>query len=148
MSLSRRIAEDLRAALKAQHRQRLAVLRLLKAAIDRERIDSGREPDDAGVVAVLRRAHRQRQEAAKMLADGGAQADSERELAEAAIIDEYLPQMMGEDEIAGHVDAAIEQAGAAGPADMGKVMGLLKQQLAGRADMKQVSETVRSRLSR
>ena len=147
MSLSRRIAEDLRTALKSGDRLRLAVLRMLKAAVDKERIDSGRELDEAGVLAVLRRQCKQRREAAKMLAAGGAPADAERELAEAAMIEEYLPQMLGEDAIAERVDAAIAQTGASAGTDMGKVMALLKRQLAGSADMRQVSEAVRRRLA-
>ena len=147
MSLSRRIAEDMRAALKAGDKPRLAVLRMLKAAVDKERIDSGSELDEAGVQAVLRRQHKQRREAAKMLADGGAPADAERELSEAAMIEEYLPAMLGEDAIAERVEAAIASTGAAAPADMGKVMGLLKRELAGSADMRQVAEAVRRRLA-
>ena len=135
-------------ALKSGDRQRLSVLRMLKAAVDKERIDSGSELDDGKVQAVLRRGRKQRQEAAKMLADGGAPADAERELAEVTIIDEYLPQMIDAQAIAAKVDAAIKETGAAAASDMGKVMGLLKQQLAGQADMKEVSEAVRKRLAR
>ncbi len=146
-SLRQRITTDLKAALKARDSERLSVLRLLKAAIDKQAIDSGAELVEEDVAAVVRRQHKQRREAAKMLGDGGAAADAARELNEAAILEDYMPQMLDEADVAAKIEAAIAASGAAGPADMGKVMGLLKGELAGRADMKAVSGTVRKLLA-
>ncbi|MCY4324896.1 MAG: GatB/YqeY domain-containing protein [Betaproteobacteria bacterium] len=149
MSVAQRIADDLRSSLKAGDKPRLAVLRMLKAAIDKERIDSatGEELAEPAVIAVLRRQHKQRLEAAKMLADGGAAADAERERSEAVLIEQYLPQMLGAEAIAERVEAAIDKTSAATPADLGKVMGMLKGELAGVADMGQVAAAVRKRLA-
>ncbi len=145
--LKDRINEDTKAAMKARDKGRLAVLRLIGAAIKQREVDSRTELDDAGVLAVLEKMVKQRRDSIAQYEKAGRDDLRQQEEYELTVIQEYLPQPLSEAEIAELVDAAVTEAGAASVKDMGKVMGLLKPRLAGRADMGQVSRLVRERLS-
>ncbi len=145
--LKDRINEDTKAAMKARDKARLAVLRLIGAAIKQREVDSRTELDDAGVLAVLEKMVKQRRDSIAQYEKAGRDDLRQQEEYELTVIQEYLPRPLSEAEVAELVDAAVAEAGAASVKDMGKVMGLLKPRLAGRADMGQVSRLVRERLS-
>jgi uncharacterized protein YqeY len=136
------VQADTRTAMKAGERDRVAALRLLTDALQKD-LKEGNEDE----VAVLRRERKRRLEAAAAYRDGGSAERAQAEEAEAAIIDEYLPAELGDDELGAIVDEAIADSGAEGPQDMGKVMGPAMAKVAGRADGKRVSALVRERLS-
>lgn len=140
-----RIAADLKAAMKARDARRRGALKLLKAAIDRERIDA--DLDEARVHALVASQRKQRLEAAELYAGNGDAARQEQEEYEAALLAEYLPAQLDGAELEARIDAAVAAARAEGPRDMGKVMALLAKELGGSADMKQVSAKVRARLA-
>ena len=136
------VQADTREAMKAGERDRVAALRLITDALQKDQKEGN---DDE--VAVLRRERKRRLEAAEAYRDGGSADRAEAEEAEAAIIDGYLPAELGDDELGAIVDEAIADSGAEGPQDMGKVMGPAMAKVAGRADGKRVSALVRERLS-
>ena len=140
-SLLDRVQADTRTAMKAGERDRVAALRLVTDALQKDLKEGG---DDE--VAVLRRERKRRLEAAEAYRGGGNEERAASEEAEAGLIEGYLPAELGDDELAVIVDEAIAQAGAAGPQDMGKVMGPAMGKVAGRADGKRVSAFVRERL--
>ncbi|MBF2735552.1 MAG: GatB/YqeY domain-containing protein [Betaproteobacteria bacterium AqS2] len=140
-----RIAADLKAAMKARDAKRRGALKLLKAAIDKARIDA--DLDEAKVHALIASQRKQRLEAAELYAANGDAARKEQEEYEAALLAEYLPAQLDDAEVEARVDAAIAAAQAEGPRDMGKVMALLAKELGGAADMKQVSAKVKARLA-
>ena len=140
-----RIAADLKAAMKARDARRRGALKLLKAAIDKERIDA--DLDEAKVVALVASQRKQRLEAAGIYADSGDAGRQEQEEYEAALLAEYLPAQLEGAELDARIDAAVAAAQAEGPRDMGKVMALLSKELGGAADMKQVSAKVKARLA-
>jgi hypothetical protein len=147
MPLKARITDDMKAAMRAHEAARLSTIRLLLAAIKQREVDERREMSDADVVAVIERMVKQRKDSITQFEAGKRQDLADAERAEVAILDGYLPQRMSDAEIDAAVDAAIARTGAAGPAGMGKVMGVLKGELAGRADMGAVSARVKSRLA-
>ncbi len=147
MSLKDRITEDMRAAMRARQAERLSAIRLLLAAIKQREIDSRAEADDAAVLAIVEKLIKQRKDSIAQF-DAGGRADLvAKETAEVDVLAAYLPQQMSEAEVGAAIDAAISELGATGPAAMGKVMGLLKPRLAGRADIGQVSAVVKRRLA-
>jgi len=149
MTLKDRITADMKDAMRAKAAARLSTIRLLLAAIKQREVDERRMQTDADVVAVIDRMVKQRKDSITQF-DAGHRPDlADAERAELAILEGYLPQRMTEAEIDAAVDAALgaaRAAGAAGPALLGKVMAALKPQLAGRADMAQVSAKVKARL--
>ena len=149
MTLRDRITEDMKAAMRAKAVARLSTIRLLLAAIKQREVDERRTLSDADVVTVIDKMVKQRKDSIAQF-DAGHRPDlANAERAEIAVLDTYLPQRMSEAEIAEAVDAAISAAraaGGAGPAVMGKVMAVLKTELAGRADMAQVAAAVQARL--
>jgi uncharacterized protein YqeY len=147
MTLRSRIQDDVKAAMKAKDAPRLATLRLLTAAIKQREVDERIELDDAQVVAVIEKMIKQRRESVTQYQAGGRQDLADQETFEIGILAAYLPQQLTEAEIAAEVAAAVAASGAAGPADMGKVMAVLKGRLAGRADMGKVSALVKARLA-
>ena len=147
MSLKDRITEDMKAAMRARQAERLSAIRLLLAAIKQREIDSRTEADDAAVLAIVEKLIKQRKDSIAQF-DAGGRADLvAKETAEVEVLAAYLPQQMSEAEVGAAIDAAISELGATGPAAMGKVMGLLKPRLAGRADIGQVSAVVKRRLA-
>lgn len=147
MSLQSRLDDDLKEAMRSGDRLRRSVIRLMRAAIKNEEIAAQRELDDAGVVEVLTRQVKQRRDSIEAFTQGGRQDMVDKEQAEVAVILEYLPRQMDADEIADLVRLAINETGAASPADMGKVMGRVMPQVKGRAQGGQVS-AIASRLLR
>ncbi|HEY5633381.1 MAG TPA: GatB/YqeY domain-containing protein [Burkholderiaceae bacterium] len=146
MSLKDRITEDMKAAMRAKDAQRLGAIRLLLAAIKQREVDERVELDDAAVVAVVEKLGKQRRDSIEQFTRAGRDDLAARERFELDVLAGYLPRQAGADEVAAAIDAAIAATGAAGPKDMGKVMGAVKGKLAGRADMAQVSAAIRQRL--
>ena len=147
MSLKQKLIDDMKAAMKAGQKGTLAVIRLINAAIKQKEVDERIELDDAAVIAVLDKMVKQRKDSISQYdaANRGDLADIER--AEMAVIETYLPAKMDEAAIVAAIEAAKAQTGATGPADIGKLMGVLKPMLAGQADMGLVSRLVKAALN-
>jgi uncharacterized protein YqeY len=147
MSLKARINEDMKAALRGGDKLRLATVRMLMAAIKQREVDDRREMGDGDVLQIVEKLIKQRREAAAQFATGG-RADLEgKELEEARLLAGYLPAQLGEAEIRALLEEVIRSTGAVNIKDMGKVMNALRPQVQGRADMSQISNLVRARLS-
>ena len=146
MSLKTQVQDDMKAALRAREAARLSAIRLLLAAIKQKEIDERVELDDSGVMAVVEKLVKQRRDSARQYEEAGRPDRAASERFEIEVLSTYLPAAMDEAELVAAIESAIRQTGAAGAADMGKVMGLLKAQLAGRADMSDVSRRVRTQL--
>lgn len=147
MSLKQTLIEDMKTAMKAGEKERLGVIRLVNAAIKQKEVDERVELDDAAVIAVLGRMLKQRRDSVSQYEAAGREDLAAVERAEIAVIEGYLPAQMDEAAINAEIDAAFAATGAAGPADMGKLMGALKPKLAGKADMGLVSKLVRQKLA-
>ncbi|MEX2209303.1 MAG: GatB/YqeY domain-containing protein [Patescibacteria group bacterium] len=144
MSLYERIHDDLTGAMKTRREPERTVLRSVVAALKNAEIESGKPLDDTAVTAVLSRQLKQRQEAAEAAAARPEMAEQEQR--EAEVISCYLPEPLSDEALAELVDAAVVATGAAGPSDIGKVMGALKSKTAGRADQGTVAKLVKERL--
>ena len=136
----------MKAAMRAKDSERLGTVRMALAALKQVEIDERIELDDARVLAILDKQVKQRTDAAKQYRDAGRDDLAVKEEAEMVVLKEFLPQPLSADEIAQLIDDAIASTGAAGMQDMGKVMGILKPQIQGRADMGAVSGQVKARL--
>jgi len=146
MSLKDRITQDVKDAMRAKDKPRLATLRLITAAIKQREVDERIELDDTQVTLVLDKMVKQRRESIVQFEKAGRDDLIVIENNELEIIIPYLPEQLGEDEINALIDAALEQTGASSIKDMGKVMGQLKPQLQGKADMGAVSALIKARL--
>jgi len=147
MSLKARITDDMKSAMKAKETTRLGAIRLLLAAIKQKEVDERIELDDAAVIAVIEKMLKQRKDSITQYEAAQRQDLADAEKFEVGVLSAYMPQAMSADEVAAIVAKAIVDSGAKGPADMGKVIGLVKPQLAGRADMGEVSKLVKAKLS-
>jgi hypothetical protein len=147
MSLKARITEDMKTAMKAKEATRLATVRLLLAAIKQKEVDERVELDDTAVVAVIEKLVKQRKDSVSQYQAAARQDLADAELAEITILAAYLPEKMSTEETAAAVAAAVAETGASGPADMGKLMAVLKPRLAGKADMAEVSKLVKAALA-
>src|SRR5690242_1461895 len=147
MTLKARITDEMKDAMRAKATARLSTIRLLLAAIKQKEVDERVEVSDADIVAIIDRMIKQRRESIAQFDAGGRSDLSTAEAAEIAVLQQYLPARLSETEIDGRIDAAIARAGVSGPAAMGKVMGALKAELAGRADMTQVAARVKAKLA-
>ena len=147
MSLKERLSEDMKNAMRAKDQLSLSTIRLINAAIKQYEVDERSEADDTKVIALITKMVKQRKDSAKIYTDAGRQDLADKENAEIEVINRYLPQMMSAAEIEQAVAAAVAQTGAAGMADMGKVMGVLKTLLAGKADMGEVNKILKAALS-
>jgi uncharacterized protein len=147
MTLKIRITEDMKSAMRAKETQRLSAIRLLLAAIKQREVDERKELTDADVVAVIDKMLKQRRDSIDQYSKGGREDLADVERFEITVLQAYMPQALSDAEIDAAVAAAVAASGAKGPADMGKVMALLKPQLAGRADMGKVSASVKAKLS-
>jgi uncharacterized protein YqeY len=147
MSLKDQITDDMKAAMRAKDSERLATIRLLIAEIKRKEVDERIELDDAQVVAIVEKMIKQRKDSITQFEAGGRQDLADIEKAELAVLVTYMPAGLSDEEVAAEVAAAVAASGAAGPQDMGKVMGILKPKLAGRADMTAVSAQVKKALT-
>ncbi|MGG1949011.1 GatB/YqeY domain-containing protein [Trinickia sp. NRRL B-1857] len=148
MSLKDRINDDMKAAMRARETGRLATIRLLLAAVKQREVDERVTLDDAAVTAVIDKMIKQRKDSISQFEAAGRTDLVEQESAELAVLTAYMPAQLSEAEIAAEVQAAVAETGAAGPQDMGKVMGVLKAKLAGRADMTAVSGLVKAALTK
>jgi uncharacterized protein YqeY len=147
MNLTQRITEDMKQAMRDKAPARLSTIRLLLAAIKQREIDERIELDDTQVLTVIEKLVKQRRESIVQFEKGARPDLVAQEQAELELLLAYLPAQMSEAEIAPLIAAALAQTGAQGPADMGRVMALLKPQLAGRADMGKVSALIKAQLS-
>lgn len=147
MSLKEQITNDMKAAMRAHETARLGTIRLLLAAIKQREVDERITLDDAGITAVIDKMIKQRRDSISQFKTAGRDDLVSRESAEVAVLSAYMPAQLSDAQIAAEVQAAIIQAGASGAQDMGKVMGVLKPKLAGRADMTAVSARVRAALA-
>lgn len=147
MSMKTCLVDDMKAAMKSGDKARLAVIRLINAAIKQKEVDERVELDDAAVLAVLEKMVKQRRDSISQYEAASREDLAQIERDELAIIDAYLPEKLGEDAIKAAIETAIAQTGAQSPADMGKLMGVLKPQLAGQADMGLVSKLIKARLT-
>lgn len=148
MGLRDQINDDLKAAMRGGDAARRDTIRLLTAALKQREVDERKALTDADVLAVIEKMIKQRRDSITQFEQGGRQDLADKEKQELVLLQAYMPQAMGDDEIAAAVAAAIAGSGAAGPADMGKVMALLKPKLAGRADMGKVSAAVKAHLAK
>lgn len=145
-TLKARLDADVKDALRRGEKERLGVLRMILAAVKQREVDGRRALDDADIIAVLERLARQHRESIEQFRKGKREDLADKEARELAVVTAYLPAPLDEAGIQAAVDAAIAETGAASLRDMGKVMGLLKSRLQGRADMGAVSARVKQRL--
>jgi len=138
---------DIKACMKSGDKSQLAVLRLISAAVKQREVDERVETDDAAMIAILDKMAKQRRESIEQYQKGDREDLAAIEVAELGIIQNYLPEALPEGEVMGLIDAAITETGASSIRDMGKVMGKLKPQLQGRADMSSVSALIKSKLT-
>ena len=147
MTLKSRVNDDLKAAMRTGDARRRDALRLLLAAVKQREVDERKELGDADIVGVIERMIKQRRESIAQFEKGGREDLAQNERFENDLLQGYMPQALSDAEIATAVAEAIAQSGAKAPSDMGKVMGVLKSKLAGKADMSKVSALVKSRLA-
>ena len=143
MSLKQQLNQDMKTAMKGGDRHTLGVVRLINAAIKQREVDERIELDDVGVAAAMEKMVKQRKDSVSQFEAAGREDLAAVERAEIEVIEKYLPAKLGETQIQAAIDAAITETGATGPADMGKLMGVLKPRLAGQADMGLVSALVK-----
>ncbi len=147
MDLRGQISQATTAAMKARDKARVATLRLINADIKRVEVDERKELSDDEVIAVLNRMLKQRNDSETQFRDAGRDDLADQEAYEIGVIKEFMPEALDEATLNGLIDEAVAASGAESMKDMGKVMGLLKAQVAGRADMGQVSAKVKARLA-
>lgn len=148
MSLKDRINEDMKSAMRAKDAARLLTIRLLLAAIKQKEVDERISLDDAQVVGVIDKLVKQRKDSISAFAQAGRTDLVDKESAEMAVLEAYLPQRLSASEVADEVRRIVAELGASGPADIGKVMGAAKGRLAGKADMGMVSAAVKAALAK
>jgi hypothetical protein len=145
--LKQRITDDMKSAMKAKDKQALKAVRMILEAIKQKEIDERIELDDTQAMAVIQKMVKQRKDSISQFSDAGRTDLVEIEEAELEIINNYMPEQLSDEEVALVVDKAINDSGANSMKDMGKLMGMLKAQLQGKADMSLVSQLIKSRLS-
>lgn len=148
MTLKERITDDMKAAMRAKDAPRLGTIRLLLAACKQREVDERIELDDLAVVGLVDKLIKQRRDSIAAFEQGGRADLAAKESAEIEVLQGYLPQRLSSDEVTAAVSRIVAALGASGPADMGKVMGAAKTQLAGKADMATVSAAVKQALSK
>ncbi len=147
MSLKAQITEDMKTAMRAKDSERLGTIRLLQAAMKQKEVDERIELDDAAVVAIVDKLIKQRKDSIAAFEQAARQDLADKEKAELAVLAAYLPERLSAEEVTSAVQAIVAALGASGPGDMGKVMGAVKTQLAGKADMGMVSAAVKAALA-
>ncbi|MCA2016071.1 GatB/YqeY domain-containing protein [Vibrio tritonius] len=147
MALIDKLKEEQKSAMKAKDKVRLGTIRLALSAIKQREVDERITLSDDEIVAVLTKMVKQRRDSVAQYEDAGRQDLADAELAEITVLEDFMPQPLTEDEVAELIKNAVEESGAAGMQDMGKVMALLKPQLQGRADMGKASGLVKAKLS-
>jgi uncharacterized protein len=147
MSLKDQITEDMKAAMRAKDAPRLLTIRGLLAACKQREVDDRIVLDDIAVIAIIDKLVKQRKDSIAQFTTGNRPDLVEKEAAELLVLEAYLPQRLGADEVAAEVSKIVAELGATGPGDMGKVMGAVKARLAGKADMALVSTAVKKALA-
>ena len=147
-ALTQRLTDDMKLAMRNKDKERLGVVRLALAAIKQREVDERIALDDAQVLAVLDKMVKQRRDSIQQYEAAGRQELADQENYEIGVLQDYLPTALSDAEIDALISQAMESSGAAGMQDMGKVMGILKPQVQGRADMAAVSQKIKARLSR
>jgi uncharacterized protein len=148
MSLKDRITDDMKAAMRAKQTERLSTIRMLLAAMKQKEVDERIVLDDVQVIAIVDKLIKQRKDSIAAFQQAARADLVDKETAELAVLEAYLPQRLSADEVAAAVAKVVADLGATSPGDMGKVMGAVKAQLAGKADMGLVSAAVKSALSK
>ena len=148
MSLKDQITEDMKTAMRARAADRLSTIRMLLAAMKQREVDERIVLDDAAVVAIVDKSIKQRRDSIAAFQSAGRTDLVDRETAELAVLQGYLPTRLSADEVTVEVVAIVAELGAAGPGDMGRVMAAVKSRLAGKADMGAVSAAVKAALSK
>jgi len=148
MTLKDRITEDMKQAMRAKQADRLLTIRMLLAACKQKEVDERIVLDDAAVIGIVDKLIKQRKDSVAAFSQAGRTDLVDKETAEIAVLEAYLPQRLSAEQIAAEVARIVTQTGAAGPGDMGKVMGAAKAQLAGTADMALVSAAVKRALAK
>jgi uncharacterized protein YqeY len=148
MSLKDQITDDMKTAMRARETERLGTIRLLLSAIKQREVDERVTLDDAAITAVIDKMIKQRKDSISQFQTAGRDDLVAKEQAELAVLAAYMPEQMSDEAINAEIQAAVAATGAAGPQDMGKVMGVLKPKLAGRADMTAVSGLVKAALAK
>ena len=146
-SLKQRISDDMKAAMKGGDKRRLAVIRLILSAIKQIEVDERKELSDDDIVSVLDKMTKQRRESASQYEQAGRNDLLEQEIYEIDVLKEFLPAALSDEEISTLIEDAVSSSNASSIKDMGKVMGILKPKLQGRADMGEVSAKIKARLS-
>ena len=146
-ALKTRINDDVKTAMRSKDKERLGTLRLLTAAIKQIEVDQRIELDDDNIVAIIEKMLKQRKDSIEQFEKAGRTELAEIEVKEVAILKEFMPEQMSDADIDSLIDEAIASTGAEAMKDMGKVMGMLKPQLAGKADMGAVSGKIKAKLS-
>lgn len=140
------VLDDIKACMKSGDKSRLSVLRLISSAVKQREVDERVETDDAAMLVILDKMAKQRRESIEQFKAADRKDLVDAEKAELEIISTYLPEQLADDEITALIDQAVSDTGASSIRDMGKVMGILKPKLQGKADMSSVSSLVKSRL--
>ncbi len=147
MNLKERIVADMKSAMRAKETARLETIRMLRAAIQRKEVDDRVELDDQGVLQIIRKMVKQSADAARQFANGNRQDLVDKENEMISTLQQYLPEPLSEQAVEEIIAQTLQESGAASIRDMGKVMGLVKSKVQGRADMSAVSARIRSLLS-
>jgi uncharacterized protein len=147
MALREKLNEDIKVSMKAREAEKLGALRLLSAAVKQREVDERITLDDAGMVAVIEKMLKQRKDSIEQFEKAQRHDLADKEKYEVTVLQAYMPQALSEDEVAAIVSEAVAASGAKAPSDMGKVMGLVKPRVAGRADMAKVSALIKSKLA-
>ena len=148
MTLKDRITEDMKSAMRAREADRLSTIRMLLAACKQREVDERIVLDDAAVIGIVDKLIKQRKDSIAAFTQAGRTDLVDKESAEVKVLEAYLPQRLTADEIAAAIGTIVQELGASGPGDMGKVMGAAKARLAGKADMGLVSAAVKQALAR
>jgi uncharacterized protein YqeY len=146
MSLKERITDDMKAAMRSGEKERLGAIRMITAAIKQREVDERITLDDTQVISMLEKMIKQRKESVALFLAGKRQDLADKETAEITLLQGYMPAALGEADLEALIGGAITASGAASIKDMGKVMALIKPQLAGRADMAAVGAKIKARL--
>lgn len=147
MSLKQRLTDDMKAAMKSGEKDRLGVIRLINAAVKQREVDERIVLDDAQIVGVIEKMLKQRKESQNQYEAAGREDLAAVERYETGVLQGYLPDQLSDTEIDAIIEASVSEAGATGPKDMGKVIGLIRPKVAGRADMGALSERVKQKLA-
>jgi len=146
--LKQQISEDVKSAMRSKDKARLAVLRLIQAALKQQEVDERIELDDTQVLVILNKLAKRHRDSIEQFEQAGRSDLVEKERFELQVVQSYLPQQLGEEEISRSIQSVISESGASSMKDMGKVMGLLKPRLEGRADMSKISALVKAQLGK